>query len=279
MTLPGIVFPPGQVGMPPQEPMIGVFYGQVVDALSLNPIPNVTVYLCDSGSFTDLLATVFTNTTGFYSTPNLTLSWGFRVSARAEGYYVKTLDWDWAEERAEYAGNMTYYIRPTKLYRISNNVGMWVLFPPGYFYDSEVDMSRLHNSNPFVVSTDSNITLDIGDQTRLPFEVTIHNREQNTAAGSRYYGNQIRLFVEPSADVSYPEGIMSVPSLVFTNDPSLNGPSFSQSYGLYFISAGIRRTYHVTIVFQERVYPQAEIYNVQCHVLLSLSFYVQVGGS
>jgi hypothetical protein len=263
LILPGIIMPAGQVAVP-SPPLTGVFYGQVIDALSLNPIPNATVYICDSASLTSLLATVTTNVTGFYSTPNMTLyPNSFRISARAEGYYMQPLEWH--DERAEYAGNATYYITPTKLYRISHNVGIWVLLPP----DS-------HHGNPFVVSDNSNVTLELGNQAHLNFEVWIHNREEMTAAGTRYYGNHLSMYVAPSEDVSYPQGNMNVPSLFFAPDYSY-GATLHQSYGLYFMSTNTSTTYRVTIVFQEVPYP--EIYNTRIHILKSLSFYVQVGGS
>ena len=91
LILPSIMILGGQVAVQ-SPPLTGVFYGQVIDALSLNPLPNATVYICGRASFTDLLAVVTTNNTGFYSTPNMTLySGSFRISARAEGYYVQPL--------------------------------------------------------------------------------------------------------------------------------------------------------------------------------------------
>lgn len=262
LILPGIIMPPSQVAVQP-PPLTGVFYGQVIDALSLNPIPNATVYICDRASFTDLLAVVTTNNTGFYSTPNMTLyPNSFRISARAEGYYVQPLDWH--DERAEYAGNATYYITPTKLYRISHNVGIWVLLPPDPHY-----------GNPFVISDNSNVTFELGNQTHLNFEVTVHNREEMTAAGTRYYGNHLSMHVAPSEDVSYPEGNMNVPSLFFAPNYSY-GATLNQFYGLHFVSTNQTRTYHITIVFQEVPYP--DVYNTRIYVHKSLSFYVQVGG-
>jgi hypothetical protein len=261
LILPSIMILGGQVAVQ-SPPLTGVFYGQVIDALSLNPLPNATVYICGRASFTDLLAVVTTNNTGFYSTPNMTLySGSFRISARAEGYYVQPLEWH--DERAEYAGNATYYITPTKLYRISHDVGIWVLLPPDH-------------SNPFVVSDNSNITLELGNQTHLNIEVMVHNREEMTAAGTKYYGNHLSMYVAPSEDVSYPQGHMNVPSLFFAPDYSY-GATLSQSYGLYFMSTNQIHTYRITIVFQEVPYP--DLYNTRIYILKSLSFYVQVGGS
>jgi hypothetical protein len=262
LILPSIMSPGVQVAVQP-PPLTGVFYGQVIDALSLNPIPNATVYICDRASFTDLLAVVTTNKTGFYSTPNVTLSSDFRISARAEGYYMQPLDWH--DERAEYAGNATYYITPTKLYRISHDVGIWVLLPPDP-----------HHGNPFVVSDNSNVTLELGNQTHLDLQVTVYNREGMTTAGSRYYGNHLTIYVAPSEDVGYPEGNMNVPSLFFT-PYGYSGATLNQFYELHFVPKQTRMCYRITIVFQEVPYPA--IYNMQIHVLKSLSFYVQVGGS
>lgn len=83
---------PGNIQPPNPPDRKGVFYGQVVDFCTLDPIPNATVHLCARESFDDLVTTVVTGEDGYYHTTNITLpGFSFYVSASALGYYSEPL--------------------------------------------------------------------------------------------------------------------------------------------------------------------------------------------
>lgn len=253
------------------SPSRGVFYGQVVDALTLNPIANATVNIYSASSFNDLICTIFTNESGYYQTMNITLYSNFRIVARAEGYYVKPLEY--SEETIDAVGNRTYYISPTKLFRISHNVRLYCAF------DNGVGSDPTHH-DPFIISDISNITLYVKRSANetISFNILMINREGGTSVGTPYFGNSLQMNVSPNNEnglfgglIVYPEGKLSIDALPYAYPYN---PQATIHYSISLTTAA-SGNYRFTALFQEQAYPA--IYNVPIYNSAILSFNIQVG--
>jgi len=239
--------------------MNGIFFGQVIDAISLKPIYNATVYLCTSNSFNSLATTVVTNNSGYYKTTNITLPLEFYVCARATNYYTQPL----SNAHVELDGidEQRAYISPIKLYKISHKIKIYCQFfgIPG---------DPLH-SEAFVINSTTVITLN--NQSLLPFAVMILNKDSDTAAGSPYFGDLVSIHVNPNRKVVCIPDQTHVNSVInaYAYDPSVH-----VGVVLKFTEEGL---YTVSINFLEKPYPA--VYQEPLHAYASISFQVNWVGS
>jgi hypothetical protein len=255
---------PGQSVGFPVTPLKGVFYGQVVDAFTLDPIPNATVHLCSGKSLDDLVTTVITNASGYYGTTNITLSEAgtFYVSAEASGYYTEPLgpsansfsDYETASEIAPFV----YSISPIKLYSISSDARMAVeIFPK--------------SGGLIIVDKSYNYTYQLLNEYRIDFDIIMWNHQLNTAAGSPYYGNELQIVTNDSAASIYPTANISTEaSLISVNAVGVN-PLHIEHFTINFGREGLTR---ITLLLKENPYPN--FYNFRQHLSLEFTFWVNV---
>jgi hypothetical protein len=244
-------------------PMNGVFYGQAIDALSLDPIPDVTLHFCsrqlqnDELLGTALVATVFSNDSGYYATTNITLPYVFYLSGEASGYYTQPLQ----ETTAAYLGNQTYSVQLLRLYRISRSYGICVHINP---------QTDSNHPDGFDFGQNDNVTVILpSNKMMFTFDVTAINRDYETAAGSPYFGTVLHAFVEPSGAVITSDAV-PMDSLI----DAMGGNNIeSVGLGITFPPPN-NGTCQVFLSFQEKQYPYG--YNTEIHVAAYMSFYVYV---
>lgn len=166
---------------PAAPPYTGYFSGQVVDASTLNPIPNATVYLLQSEQMNSIMVTLQTNSTGFYQIENVTLPSYLLTAAQAPGYYFKP---PIVQNTVLYANTTekTYTFSAIQLWKISHKVRLEVIlevFTPGAAISNQDGQVLSHFSN--------DATIELQTTNRLGLNLALSNHEANTAAGP-YYG-------------------------------------------------------------------------------------------
>jgi len=247
---------------PPLNPLKGVFYGQVVDALTLDPIANATVHLCNGKSLDDLVTTVTTNASGYYGTTNITLSEAggtFYVSAESPGYYTEPLGRSTADfsgyETASEINASVYSISPIKLFRISNDARMVVeILPP---------------AGMVIADKSDNYTYQLINSTRVDFNVIMWNHQIGSAAGSPYYGNRLQVIANDSTAIMYPTDSINEESLIYGNFQW--NPMHIEHFSITFVREGLTQ---ITLMLKEGPYPS--FYNCRQYLSLSFTFWVNV---
>jgi hypothetical protein len=238
----------------------GVFYGQVVDGFSLDPIPNATVHLCNGNTLNELVTTVITNTSGYYGTTNITLSETnhFYVSAKAPGYYTEPLvsgpfsNYETASE----VNSSVYSITPIKLYPISSDAGMAVeILPPA--------------GELVIINKSNNYTYQLINSTRVDFNVIMWNHQVNSAAGSPYYGNKLQVVTSDYVAIYPTADSISEQSLMY-GDVQWS-PVHVRHFTVDFAREG---PIPITLILKENPYPS--FYEVPVYLWLSFSFLVNI---
>lgn len=224
----------------------GVFFGQVVDALTLTPIPNATVKIFDTKHVDSLITTVITNETGYYKTVNITLRWNPHLIVEREGYYTQPLEYRTCsmEQVTHQVREGLFYITPSKLFRIGKKCNLWII---------DINGTQIRQND----------TIQLKDN-RLILDVHIANLEK-AAAGSPYFGSELKISV-PSDVTVLPEGD-SVPSLSYTNPQHTTHFKFDFPPGNY--------TAKIVVTLNEKGYPR--YYEIPIYTWKTLSFYVQKG--
>jgi hypothetical protein len=252
-----------QMGAIPPD-LKGVFYGQVVNILSLDPIPMAIVHFCRGQTLDTLITTVTTDVFGYYETTNITLPSGnLFISAEAPGYYTEPLGFSqFSQETVNQVNSSAYSVysvTPIKLFRVSTNERMAIQLIPSL-------------GNIITVDTTNNYTYQLANSLRLEFNVIMWNNLPNTAAGSPYFGNTLQITATPNFSSVYPYTPLPELSLIYGNNGQWY-PQTGQHFSMVFAAYGLTR---VALLLTEN--PYLSFYGETQHLSVEFDFWVNVTG-
>lgn len=161
----------------PSTVLTGYFSGQIIDAATLNPIPNATVYFAGDRDLSFSIATLTTDETGFYKIKNVTLPSDFYLLAKAPGYYLMPP----TQMQIPLYANETegiYTIAAIPLWKVSNNTKLSV---DAYLFENG---TYAKNVDVYILNGDT-LTLN---SPRLDLYVNIDSYDFNIAAAGPYAG-------------------------------------------------------------------------------------------
>jgi len=223
----------------------GIFYGQVVDALTLNPLSNATVKFFESKRYESLLVTLYTNSSGMYQTPFI-VEPEYAI-VEHEGYYPLPLEYSYV--RTTETSKNNFYIDPIQLYRKSNNFNVYAFAQDG---------------RAITDKTTINITVSQWYHSSSIF-VIVENLDNMASFGSQYYGNT--LYIRTGNNIKSEESSIRIKSLFY-----ITGMDIGQAFHLDLALGNYTET--IKITFMEILYPKE--YLIQNYNYKSITFQIKV---